>query len=117
MFGFGRAQENAMSTNPRGSILVGALWMLLISLLLFWAPGVGGLLAGLVGGKAAGSVGRALLAALLPALVLGALLFFFATSLTGLIAIGVLAGLGGFALGLMHIGMLLLGAIIGGLLA
>ncbi|MDI3260498.1 MAG: hypothetical protein QJR02_12490 [Sinobacteraceae bacterium] len=106
-----------MSANSRGSVWLGAFWMFLISLLLFWAPGVGGLLAGIVGGKVAGGVGPALLAALLPAFVLGGLLFFFATALTGLLAIGVLAGLGGFALGLVHIGMLLLGAIIGGLLA
>ena len=100
-----------------GSVFWGAFWMFLISILLFWLPGIGSLIAGVVGGKVAGSVGNALLAALLPALLFGALLFFFATALTGMIAIGVLAALGGFALGLIHIGMLLLGAIIGGIIA
>lgn len=100
-----------------GSVFWGAFWMFLISLLLFWLPGVGGFIAGLVGGRVAGSVGNALLAAFLPAIVLGAGLFFFATALTGMIAIGVLAGLGGLVLGSLHIGMLLLGALIGGLIA
>lgn len=104
-------------SESRGSVFWGAFWMFLISMLLFWLPGVGGFIAGLVGGKVAGSVGNALLAALLPGLLLGAALFFFATALTGVIAIGVLAGLGGLMLGLVHIGMLLLGAIIGGVIA
>ncbi len=101
----------------RGSVFWGAFWMFLISILLFWLPGIGGFIAGVVGGKVAGSVGNALLAALLPALGLGLLLFFFATALTGIIAIGLLAGLGGLMLGLVHIGMLMLGAIIGGVIA
>ncbi|MDR3417748.1 MAG: hypothetical protein P4L83_16340 [Nevskia sp.] len=96
-----------------GSVGWGAFWMFLIPVLLFWLPGIGSL----VGGKVAGSVGNALLAALLPALLLGAALFFFATALTGMFVIGVLAGVGGLFLGMIHAGMLLLGAIIGGLIA
>ena len=105
-----------MSQNS-GSVFWGAFWMFLISILLCWLPGIGGFVAGIVGGKVAGSVGNALLAALLPAIVLGLGLFFFATALTGVIAIGVLAGLGGLMLGMVHIGGLLLGAIIGGIIA
>ena len=104
-------------SESRGSVFWGAFWMFLISMLLFWLPGIGGFIAGLVGGKVAGSVGNALLAALLPALLLGGALFFFATAMTGVIAIGVLAGLGGLMLGMVHIGGLLLGAIIGGVIA
>jgi hypothetical protein len=104
-------------SNSQGSVVWGAFWMFLISTLLFWLPGIGGFIAGVVGGKAAGSVGNALLAAFLPALLLGGVLFFFGTALTGFIAIGVLAALGGFMLGCVHIGGLLLGAIIGGLIA
>ena len=100
-----------------GSVFWGAFWMFLISVLLFWLPGVGGFIAGIVGGRAAGSVGNALLAAFLPAIVLGGALFLFGTMLTGFIAIGLLAGLGGLVLGSVHIGALLLGAIIGGLIA
>ena len=47
----------------------------------------------------------------------GAALFFLASLLTGLPVIGFLAGLGGFALCLIHVGPLLLGAIVGGLMA
>jgi hypothetical protein len=100
-----------------GSVFWGAFWMFVISVLLFWLPGIGSLIAGFVGGKVAGSVGNALAAALLPALLLGGALFFFATALTGMIAIGLLAGLGGLMLGMVHIGMLLLGAIVGGAVA
>lgn len=106
-----------MSNNNQGSVFWGAFWMFLISALLFWLPGIGGFIAGLVGGKAAGSVGNALLAAFLPAIVLGVALFFFAAALTGFIPIAILAGLGGLVLGSAHIGGLLLGAIIGGLIA
>ncbi len=104
-------------SESRGSVFWGAFWMFLISVLLFWLPGIGGFIAGIVGGKVAGSVGNALLAAFLPALLLGAVLFFCGTALTGFIAIGLLAALGGFMLGCVHIGGLLLGAIIGGIIA
>ncbi len=104
-------------SESRGSVFWGAFWMFLVSVLLFWLPGLGGFVAGVVGGKVAGSVGNALLAAFLPAFLLGGLLFFFGTALTGFIAIGLLAALGGFMLGCVHIGGLLLGAIIGGVIA
>src|SRR5689334_14406585 len=52
----------AMADN-NGSVFLGAIWMLLISVLLFWLPGIGSLIAGIVGGKTAGGVGSALLAA------------------------------------------------------
>lgn len=106
-----------MTSDNEGSVLAGAFWMFLISVLLCWVPGFGGLIAGIVGGKVAGSVGNALLAAFLPAIALGVLLFFFAATLTAFIPLAILAGLGGLVLGSMHIGMLLLGAIIGGILA
>ncbi len=106
----------AMS-NGQGSVFWAAFWMFAVSILLCWIPGIGAFVAGVVGGMVAGNVSRALSAALFPAILLGALLFFFAAALTGVIPIALLAGLGGLVLGLMHIGMLLLGAIVGGLLA
>ena len=54
-----------------GGAVVGALWMFFISLLLFWLPVFGPLIAGFVGGKKAGGVGSALGAVFLPAIVLG----------------------------------------------
>jgi hypothetical protein len=101
----------------RGSILGAIIWMFIISLLLFWLPVVGPLVAGIVGGKKSGGIGNALLAVFLPAIVFGILLFFVATSLTGLPIIGALAGAGGLILALAHVGPLLIGAIIGGILA
>jgi hypothetical protein len=103
--------------DQEGSVVMGAIWMVILSLLLFWLPAVGPLIAGIVGGKVAGGVGAGLLAALLPALVLAAALFFLGTSLTGLPVVGAIFGAGAFVLVLVQIGPLLLGALIGGLLA
>ncbi len=75
----------------KGSVLVGLIWMILLSVLLCWLAFVGPLLAGLVGGKKAGGVGKALLAALLPAILFGAVLFALATTMTGLPLIGAVA--------------------------
>jgi hypothetical protein len=98
-------------------IIGGAVWMFLISVLLFWLPVAGALIAGLVGGKKAGGVGAAIVAALLPAIIVGIALFLSATVLTGLPPIGLVAGAGGFALAASHVGPLLVGAIIGGFIA
>jgi hypothetical protein len=100
-----------------GSILAAVIWMFVISLLLFWMPGLGGLIAGIVGGKKAGSVGSGIIAVFLPAMVFGALLFFLSTTLTGFPLIGVVAGAGGFILAASYVGPMLIGAIIGGILA
>ena len=91
--------------------------MIVVSLLLFWLPIVGPLIAGIAGGKRAGSIGGGLLAVLLPGLVFGTILFVLASSLSAVPWLGVIAGLGGFILSLVHVGPLLLGAIIGGALA
>ncbi|MFC1868397.1 hypothetical protein ACFL0H_09720 [Thermodesulfobacteriota bacterium] len=101
----------------KGSILVGIVWMFIISLLLFWLPVVGPLIAGVVGGKKSGGVGNALAAVFLPGIVFGILLFFLATIISGIPLIGAVAGAGGLILAIAHIGPLLVGAIIGGILA
>jgi hypothetical protein len=101
----------------KGSVGAGVLWMFVISLLLFWLPVIGPFVAGLVGGKKSGGVGNAVAAVFLPGIVFGVLLFVLATSLTGIPILGAVAGAGGLALSLLHIGPLLIGAIIGGLLA
>ena len=101
----------------KGSVGRGLFWMILLSILLFWLPVVGSFFAGLVGGKKSGSLGNALLAAILPVLILGALLTFLATVFTGLPIVGVVAGLGGSIYALSNVVPLLLGAFIGGLLA
>tara|TARA_R110002110_G_scaffold343633_1_gene553672 strand:+ start:297 stop:641 length:345 start_codon:yes stop_codon:yes gene_type:complete len=106
-----------VEVKPEGSVIGGAIWMMVLSLLLFWLPLLGPLLAGLVGGKKAGGVLNGILAAFLPAIVVGALLFFFGSALTGLPVIGLVAGAGVVVLLSAGIGPLLLGAIIGGLMA
>jgi hypothetical protein len=104
-----------MAERP-GSVSSAIVWMFLLSILLFWLPIAGPLIAGFVGGRKAGSVSNALLAVFLPAIVLGIALFFLASVLTGLPIVGFLAGAGGVALATAHIGPLLIGAIIGALL-
>jgi hypothetical protein len=106
-----------MADEKKGSIVSAIFWMFLISLLLFWLPGIGAFIAGLVGGKKAGDVGSAIAAVFLPGIIFSIALFIFASSLTGIPILGILAGLGGLVLSLSHIGSLLLGAIIGGLIA
>jgi hypothetical protein len=106
-----------MANERKGSILSAVIWMVLISLLLFWLPVIGPLIAGIVGGKKAGGVASALIAVFLPGIMFGVALFLLATVLTGIPLIGMVAGAGGFALSLAHVGPLLVGAIIGGLLA
>lgn len=106
-----------MADEKKGSILSAIFWMFLLSILLFWLPGFGPLIAGIVGGKKAGGVGSALIAVFLPGIILGVALFIFASSLTGVPLIGVIAGAGVFILIVTEIGPLLIGAIIGGLIA
>jgi hypothetical protein len=99
------------------SIVRAMFWMTVISLLLFWLPLLGPAIAGFVGGRKAGGVGPAVIAACLPAIVFGAMLFLLASALTGVPLLGAFAGLGGMAIAFAHIGPLLLGAIIGGAVA
>ena len=105
-----------MEQKRRGSIVGASLWMFLIALLLFWAPFVGPLVAGIVGGKKAGDVGCAIIAVFLPAALIALATFLLAGILTGLPVVGVVAGLGAFGLVGANIGPMLLGAIIGAVL-
>ena len=61
-------------SGSNGSVGRAFLWMLVLSILLFWLPVFGPFIAGLVGGSRAGGVGNALLAALLPAILVGLLI-------------------------------------------
>lgn len=101
----------------KGSLLAGTFWMIILSVLLVWLPGLGPLIAGIVGGKLSGDVLTGLLAALLPGILLGIGLFFFGTFFTGLPVIGALLAGSTMILYLFYVPPLLLGALIGGLLA
>ncbi len=104
-------------TNNNGSIMVGMFWMFIISILLFWLPAFGPLIAGVVGGKQAGGVMAGLIAALLPGILAAIALFFAGTMLTALPVVGAVLAGSGFLLYVIYIPPLLIGALIGGLLA
>lgn len=98
------------------SLVASAIWMLVVSLVLFFLPAINGLIGGAVGGYKAGSVGRALGASLLPALVVGIALWALFT-LVGAPLIGVVGGIAvGVWAALSSVGMLV-GAVIGGAVA
>ncbi|MGH7518841.1 MAG: hypothetical protein ACREOC_15480 [Gemmatimonadales bacterium] len=102
------------TTRARGSLVSAMNWMAGLSLVLFWLPVFGPLIAGVVGGSKAGSVGRAVLATFLPAVLTGLMTVAGVAYLTDWIGWGVLAGLGVSAWLFAGIGPLLVGAIIGG---
>ena len=106
-----------MSESKNGSMIMGMIWMFVISLLLFWLPAFGPLIAGIVGGKVAGGVGSSMLAALLPGILLAVALFVGGTMLTALPVIGAVIAGGGLLLYVFYIPPLLIGALIGGLMA
>ncbi|MES1926847.1 hypothetical protein [Salinisphaera sp. T31B1] len=101
----------------QGSLVMAMIWMAVLSLLLFWLPLIGPLLAGFVGGRTAGNAGRGLLAAVLPAAVLCFVLVGFGTALIGMPIIGAIAGAGLFVLIVVQSLPLLAGALVGGLTA
>ena len=98
----------------QGSIGSAMVWMFVISILLFWIPILGSLIAGFVGGRKAGSVGSAIVAVFLPGIIFFVVLLLLAASLVGIPLIGIAAGAGGLMLSLLHVGPLLIGAILGG---
>jgi hypothetical protein len=98
------------------SILASSLWMIVISLVLFFLPAINGLIGGWVGGYKAGSAGRGLSAAVLPAIVVGLSLW----ALLASYGRPVLGFFGGLAVGLWAVissVSLLVGAAIGGVMA
>jgi hypothetical protein len=99
----------------KGSILAAALWMIGLSIVLFWLPVLGPLIAGVVGGRVAGGVGRAVLAALLPVLILAVLVFVVA-AIFALPVVGAVAGVGLVLVVIINSVPLLIGAVIGGIL-
>jgi hypothetical protein len=109
--------KETLMASDNGSVLMGMIWMIVFSILLFWLPGLGALLAGIVGGKVAGNVFNALLAAILPGILLAGFIFFFASAFTGLPLVGAIFAGGSMILYLITVPVLLIGALIGGLLA
>jgi hypothetical protein len=106
-----------MTEKPKAKLTSAMLLMLLISILLFWLPIFGPLIAGVIGGKKAGGVISAITAVFLPAIIMGAAAFALTTFASGFPMIGMVAALGGLSLAMFNVGPLLLGAVIGGILA
>ncbi len=110
-----------MTTYPvrRGNIGSAMAWMVGLSVGLFWIPVFGGLIAGFVGGRKAGGVGPAMLAAILPSILLFVLSLFVGALLGWIPIIGQLVafitGMGAQVLALMNMVPLLIGALLGGL--
>lgn len=96
-----------------GSIVVAALWMILLSILLFWLPLIGPLIAGFVGGRVAGTATRGLLAAILPAIVV-AIIALIVGSIFELPLIGLLTGSLLFVAMFIEAIPVIIGALIGG---
>lgn len=98
------------------SLVVSALWMLVISMLLFFLPALNGIIGGAVGGFKAGSVKRGLTAALLPALAAGIGIWILLAIFDAPI-LGFFSGLAFGVWALISSIGLLLGAMIGGAMA
>ena len=79
----------------RGSVLKAAFLMGVISLLLIWLPIVGPVIAGIVGGRAARTVGKALVASIIPSVLVAGALFAILNAFE-LPLIGALSGLAVF---------------------
>jgi hypothetical protein len=101
----------------QGSVTEGMLWMSGLSLVLWWIPLIGPFIAGYVGGSRAGSVGRALVATILPGVILTVAVGFSSAALSGMPLVGFLAGFGTLMLIAGNIGPMLVGAILGGFMA
>lgn len=100
----------------QGSVGSAMTWMFVLSILLFWMPIMGPLIAGFVGGRRAGTLGNAIVAVFLPGVVIGVIMFFLASVLTGFPLIGALAGAGGILFAFAHVGPMLVAAIVGAVL-
>jgi hypothetical protein len=99
----------------RSSVFGASAWMVLLTLALFFLPAVNGLIGGAVGGYKAGGVRRALAAALLPAVIVGAGMFLLLTlvDVTGML--GLFVGVATTVLVAVSEVTLFIGAAIGGL--
>jgi hypothetical protein len=103
---------SATTTQRNGSVGRAFVWMTVLSLLFFWMPVFGPFVAGLVGGSRAGGVGNAVLAALMPAILVG-LLLAVGGFVIGLPIIGGLFAAVGAGLAIAHSVSMLAGALVG----
>lgn len=102
-----------MAARGETSLFVCALWMIVISVLLFFLPVINGLIGGAVGGYKAGSASRGLGAAILPAIIVGVGIWLLLAVFNAPI-LGFLAGMAFGLWALVSSIGLLIGAAIGG---
>jgi hypothetical protein len=110
-----RAEHDGMLSSNRG-VWPAWLWMFILSLLLGWLPFIGPAIAGFVGGLQAGDVGSALVAAIIPSLIVAAFVLLLG-SVLALPILAALVGVGIFMVLLVGTVPLLVGAWIGGAMA
>lgn len=96
-----------------GSLLQGGLWMLILAIFLSWLPILGPLVAGFVGGRIVGEEKRALVVALVPAVLLAGVLWLILAAFD-LPVLGAVAGFGALVVVAVQELPLLLGAWFGG---
>ena len=92
------------------------LWMFILALLLGWIPFIGPAIAGYIGGLQAGDVGSALVAAIIPSILVAGIILLLGTVI-GLPIVGALVGIGAFMVLLLGTVPLLVGAWLGGTMA
>ncbi len=92
------------------------LWMFLLALLLGWIPFLGPAIAGFVGGLQAGDTRSALIASLIPSLIVAGVLLVLG-SVVGVPILAALAGAGLLVILLIASLPLIAGAFIGGMLS
>lgn len=92
------------------------LWMFILSLLLGWLPFIGPAIAGFVGGLQAGDTRSALIASIIPSLLVAGIILLIST-VVALPVVGALVGAGVFLVLLIGTVPLLVGAWVGGMLA
>jgi hypothetical protein len=104
------------SGSERSSVIGASLWMVGVSVALFFLPAINGLIGGLVGGYKVGGMSRAVVAAILPAAIVGLVLWILFAVFEAPV-IGFVSGLAVVALIVFSSLGLLLGAAIGGALS
>jgi len=92
------------------------LWMFVLALLLGWIPFIGPAIAGFVGGLQAGDTRSAMIAALVPSVIVAGLLFLLG-SVVGLPIVAALVSAGLVVILLIGSLPLLAGAFLGGMLS
>lgn len=102
--------SNTMQSGGTGQ---GALWMLILAVLLAWLPLIGPLIAGFVGGRMIGDKSKALTVALIPAVFLAIVLWLILAAFD-LPVLGAVAGFGALVVIAVQELPLLLGAWFGG---